>query len=64
MMRTNVVIDDKLMENALKSGNYPTKRMVIERGLKLLIQINSQNKIKDLKGKIHWDGDLESMRRD
>jgi len=64
MMRTNVVIDDKLMENAQKSGNYPTKRMTIESGLKLLIQINSQNKIKGLKGKIHWDGDLEWMRND
>jgi Arc/MetJ family transcription regulator len=63
-MRTNVVIDDKLMEHALKSGDYPTKRMAIECGLKLLIQVNSQNKLRKLKGKIRWEGDLESMRRD
>lgn len=63
-MRTNVEIDDTLMNRALASGNYKTKRMAIEEGLKLLVQINSQNKIRQLKGKIHWEGDLEDMRRD
>ena len=63
-MRTNVVIDDALMKKALKSGNYPTKRLAIERGLQLLIQVNSQNEIRTLKGKIHWEGDLEAMRKD
>lgn len=61
-MRINVLIDDKLMENALKSGNYPTKRMAIEQGLKLLIRVNSQNKIQDRKGKIHLDGDFGETR--
>ena len=63
-LRTNVVIDDALMKKALKSGNYPTKRLAIERGLQLLIQVNSQNEIRTLKGKIHWEGDLEAMRKD
>lgn len=63
-MRTNVVIDDRLMNRALKSGGYRTKRAAIEKGLKLLVQINSQQKLRKLKGKIHWDGDLEVMRRD
>ena len=63
-MRTNVVIDDDLMNRALRSGDFRTKRAAIEQGLKLLVQINSQKKIMKLKGKIHWEGDLESMRRD
>jgi Arc/MetJ family transcription regulator len=63
-MRTNVVIDDDLMNRALRSGEFRTKRAAIEQGLKLLVQINSQKKLKKLKGKIHWEGDLESMRRD
>jgi Arc/MetJ family transcription regulator len=63
-MRTNVVIDDKLMNRVLKSGGYRTKKAAIESGLKLLIQVNSQKKLRALKGKIHWDGDLEAMRRD
>jgi Arc/MetJ family transcription regulator len=64
MVRTNVVIDDKLMNRVLKSGGYRTKKAAIESGLKLLIQVNSQKKLRALKGKIRWDGDLEAMRRD
>ena len=63
-MRTNVVIDDDLMKRALRSGAYRTKKAAIEQGLKLLVQINSQKKIRTLRGKVHWEGDLESMRRD
>jgi Arc/MetJ family transcription regulator len=63
-MRTNVVIDDKLMQRALKSGAYRTKKAAVESGLKLLVQINSQKKLRTLKGKIQWEGDLEAMRRD
>jgi len=63
-MRTNVVIDDKLMKRALRCGGYRTKKAAIEQGLRLLVQINTQKKIRELKGKIHWEGDLESMRRD
>jgi Arc/MetJ family transcription regulator len=63
-MRTNVVIDDKLMEKALKAGSCRTKRAAIEQGLKLLVQVHSQINFRRLKGKIHWEGDLESMRRD
>jgi len=63
-VRTNVVIDDDLMKRALRSGAYRTKKAAIEQGLKLLVQINSQKKIRTLRGKVHWEGDLESMRRD
>ncbi len=63
-MRTNVVIDDTLMSEALKSGEYRTKRSAIEAGLRLLVQINSQRKLRTLKGKVDWEGDLEEMRRD
>ena len=63
-MRTNVVIDDKLMSRALRSSGCRTKRSAIESGLKLLVQVNSQKKLRALKGKITWEGDLEEMRRD
>lgn len=63
-MRTNVVIDDKLMSRALRSSGCKTKRSVIESGLRLLVQINSQKKLRKLKGKITWEGNLEEMRRD
>lgn len=63
-MRTNVVIDDKLMSRALRSSGCRTKRSAIESGLRLLVQVNSQKKLRDLRGKITWDGDLGEMRRD
>jgi len=63
-MRTNVVIDDKLMSRALRSSGCRTKRSAIESGLRLLVQVNSQKKLRTLRGKITWEGDLEEMRRD
>jgi len=63
-MRTNVVIDDSLMARALRSGSYRTKRSAIEEGLRLLVHVNSQQKLRTLKGKIRWEGDLETSRRD
>ena len=61
-MRTNVVIDDTLMKQALASGSYKTKKSAIESGLRLLVQANSQKKIRALRGKVHWEGDLDEMR--
>jgi len=63
-MRTNVVIDDDLMESALKASKRKTKKSVIEEGLKLLILMKSQERIKEFRGKLNWIGDLERMRSD
>ncbi len=63
-MRTNVVIDDKLMSQALRSSGCRTKRSAIESGLRLLVQVNIQKKLRSLKGKIAWEGDLAEMRKD
>jgi len=63
-MRTNVVIDDELMESALKVSGLKTKKDVIEEGLKLLVQVKSQKKIKGFRGKLKWTGNLDEMRLD
>lgn len=63
-MRTNIVLDDALMNKALKIGGFKTKKATIENALRLFIQIKGQQKIKKLKGKIHWEGNLEEMRKD
>jgi Arc/MetJ family transcription regulator len=55
-MRTNVLIDDALMESALKVSGLKTKKDVIEEGLRLLVQIKSQEKIKDFRVKLKWNG--------
>ena len=63
-MRTNIVIDDQLMAEAIELSQLKTKKAVVETGLRLLIQIKKQDRIKRLRGKLKWDGDLEKMRRD
>ncbi|WP_417549094.1 type II toxin-antitoxin system VapB family antitoxin [Methylophaga sp.] len=61
-MRTNIVIDDKLMADALKASGYTTKKEVVEQGLKLLLLRSQQQNIRKLRGRIKWEGDLEEMR--
>jgi len=63
-MRTNVVLDDSLMQTALELSGYKTKKRTIEEGLKLLIQLNRQKGIRDFRGKLRWTGDLDAMRAD
>jgi Arc/MetJ family transcription regulator len=62
IMRTNIVIDDRLMKDALKATGLKTKKEVVELGLKTLLKLNQQANIKELKGKLKWDGDLDAMR--
>jgi Arc/MetJ family transcription regulator len=63
-MRTNVVIDDKLMSIALKASGLKTKKDTIEAGLKLLVKLNRQAKLKSFRGKLKWSGNLDDMRTD
>jgi Arc/MetJ family transcription regulator len=61
-MRTNIVIDDKLMADALKASGYTTKKEAVEQGLKLLVRRSKQQDIRKLRGKIKWEGNLDEMR--
>ena len=63
-MRTNIVIDDVLMAEAMKISQLKTKKAVIEKGLHLLIQVKKQENIRQLKGKLNWEGNLDKMRQD
>lgn len=63
-MRTNVVIDDNLMKSALKASGLGTKKGVIEEGLRLLLQVKGQKRLKDFRGKLKWSGSLDKMRSD
>jgi len=63
-MRTNIVIDDKLMKDALRTTGAKTKREAVELGLRTLVQLGRQQQARRLKGKITWEGDLEAMRTD
>ena len=55
-MRTNVVIDDALMDEALKVSGLKTKRQAIEEGLRLLVRTRRQARIRRLRGALRWEG--------
>lgn len=61
-MRTNIAIDDKLMDTALKVSGLPTKKDVVEEALKLLVLVKKQSRLKKLRGKLKWEGNLEEFR--
>ena len=64
MMRMNIEIDDKLMKRAMKIARTSTKRETVERALETLIRLENQKSVRELRGKIEWDGDLDAWRRD
>ena len=62
-MRTNIVIDDELMRDALRATGLKTKREAVETGLRTLLRLSRQAKIRRLRGKLHWQGDFDALRR-
>jgi Arc/MetJ family transcription regulator len=63
-MRTNIVIDDKLMSDTLRATGLRTKREAVELGLQTLLRLQQQTELRKLRGKYEWEGDLGAMRRD
>jgi Arc/MetJ family transcription regulator len=63
-MRTNIVIDDKLMEETLRVTGIKTKREAVELGLRTLLKLRQQEQIRRFRGKLDWQGDLDAMRTD
>jgi Arc/MetJ family transcription regulator len=64
MMRTNIVIDDELMNEVIKLTGAKTKKEAVELGLLTLIRIKKQEEIKRHRGKLKWDGNLDDMKTD
>lgn len=63
-MRTNIVIDDKLMKASLRATGLKTKREAVELGLRTLLRLSQQEEIRRYRGKLKWQGDLDAMRTD
>jgi Arc/MetJ family transcription regulator len=63
-MRTNIVIDDELMAEAMQASGARTKREAVELGLKTLLRLSRQQEIRRYRGKLPWSGDLDAMRTD
>ena len=63
-MRTNIVIDEKLMKDTLRMTGLKTKREAVELGLRTLLRLRRQGEIRRMRGKLGWSGDLGAMRTD
>ena len=63
-MRTNIVINEELMREALELTGLKTKKDAVELGLKTLIRLKRQEKLRHYRGKLKWEGNLEQMRTD
>ena len=63
-MRTNIVIDPELMNDALAVSGARTKREAVELGLRTLVQLGRQAQVRRLRGKVDWQGDLDALRSD
>lgn len=62
-MRTNIEIDDRLIQQAMRSSGARTKKAAVEAGLRLLVETHSQAAIRKYRGKVKWEGDLDVSRK-
>jgi Arc/MetJ family transcription regulator len=61
-MRTNIVLSDSLVKEAMELTGERTKRGVVERGLLALIRLERLRRVRTGRGKLFWSGDLDGMR--
>lgn len=63
MGRTNIVIDDALVEKAMRLTGARTKREVVDIALRRLVEKGEiYRAIRRLRGKLTWEGDVDSWR--
>jgi Arc/MetJ family transcription regulator len=62
-MRTNIVLDNDLVEQARKLTGIKTKKELIHEALRTLVRLRQQSQVRSLRGRLHWEGDLEAMRQ-
>jgi Arc/MetJ family transcription regulator len=62
-MRTNIVLDDTLVNRAKQLTGIRTKREVIDAALRTLVRLHEQSSVRALRGKLNWEGNLEELRQ-
>ncbi|MFL0684327.1 MAG: type II toxin-antitoxin system VapB family antitoxin [Algoriphagus aquaeductus] len=61
-MRTNIDIDENLIQEAMKLTGITTKKAAVEAALKKMVSLKKQERLKELRGKLKWEGNLDEMR--
>jgi Arc/MetJ family transcription regulator len=62
-MRTNIVLDEELVKQARQLTGIKTKKELIHEALRVMIRLRQQSQVRSLRGKLHWEGDLEEQRQ-
>ncbi|MFN3979758.1 MAG: type II toxin-antitoxin system VapB family antitoxin [Caldilinea sp.] len=61
-MRTNIVLDEALVEKAQQLTGIKTKRAIVDEALRMLIRLYEQAEVRQLRGQLHWEGDIDAAR--
>lgn len=61
-VRTNIDIDDDLLDEAMRTAGTATKKETVQLGLESLVRLGRQTRLRDLRGKLTWEGDLDETR--
>ena len=61
-MRTNIVIDDRLIADAMRLSGARTKRQAVEESLRLMVRLKRQESVRKLRGRLRWTADIGAMR--
>ncbi|MDW8290989.1 MAG: type II toxin-antitoxin system VapB family antitoxin [Armatimonadota bacterium] len=61
-MRTNIDLDDELLERARRLTGLKTKRAIVHEALRTLVRLHEQAMVRALRGKLRWEGDLHQQR--
>jgi len=61
-MRTNIEINDKLMDEVLRLAKFKTKKEAVDKALQYYVRLLKQRDILNLRGNVHWEGNLDDMR--
>jgi len=62
-MATNLALDDKLIDEALKIGKHKTKRETVNAALREYILLRKQQKVKELFGTIEYDSSYDYKKQ-
>ena len=61
-MRTNIVLDEALIEKAQELTGIKTKRAIVDEALRMLIRLHEQAEVRQLRGQLRWEGDINAAR--
>jgi len=62
-MRTNIELDDDLVEQAIKISKFKTKKDVVNEALKHYVSALKKKQLLSIRDKNTWEGDLKQMRK-